>query len=349
MIGGIARYVTLNAHVRALVSRLIRGEQWRMLLEVETLESFVQVLRGLPYGQDVQFSEPIALNTLELLFFQAVAREYEKFVALTHGDVHVLLRELWRRFELNNLKAILRHMAEERMSPIEDVIIPLKSELPLADLSRTTDLRTAADLLSGTVYGPPLADALPRYEREGTLFPIEVALDLSYWRRVWKAVARLKGADEDWARRLIGNRLDALNITWAFRYRVYYDLSEEEIINYTLPYGYRSDDTVLRAIAGGAGIAEVIGMVWGEGRLEFAGPPGRSIREDLPALEVALGRLEYRLAWSLFTGSPLHIGLLLGYLLLKESEAHDLTTLAESKRPGISAQEIESYLVSSGR
>jgi vacuolar-type H+-ATPase subunit C/Vma6 len=347
VIAKIPRYADLSAHVRGLVGYLTTVEQWRMLLEVPDLESYVEVLRNLPYGRDLTFPEPVKLSTLELRFSQTITEEYEKFIMLTHGTVRVLLHELWRRFELGNLKAILRHLAEERMVPIEDVIIPLrKSELPLVELSRATDLKTAVDLLSGTVYGPPLADALPRYESEGTLFPIEVALDLAYWRRVWRAVTALRGVDLNWAQRLIGNRLDALNITWAFRYRIYYDLSEEEIINYTLPYGYKSSDNVLRAIASGVGIEEVIGMVWGRGYLDFAGPSGEGIRADLRAFEVALGRLECRLARGPLTGLPFHVGLLLGYLLLKECEAHDLIIIAESKRQGMPSTEVEPYLVS---
>jgi vacuolar-type H+-ATPase subunit C/Vma6 len=174
-------------------------------------------------------------------------------------------------------------------------------------------------------------------------------------------VTRLRGADQDWARRLVGNRLDTLNITWAFRYRIYYHLSEEEIINYTLPYGYRSDDMVLRAIASGAGIRDVIAMVWGEGVAEFAGLTAggsaqegtsagesseASSRDNLRAFEVALARLECRLARSPFRGHPFHVGLLLGYLLLKECEAHDLITLAESKAEELPAREIEPHLVS---
>jgi vacuolar-type H+-ATPase subunit C/Vma6 len=40
------------------------------------------------------------------------------------------------------------------------------------------------------------------------------------------------------------------------------------------------------------------------------------------------------------------VGLLLGYLLLKECEAHDLIITAESKRQGMPSTEVEPYLVS---
>jgi vacuolar-type H+-ATPase subunit C/Vma6 len=347
VIGGIPRYANLSARARALTSFLIRDQEWHTLLTIEDLPLFVDTLGDLPYARDLSLPDPPSLRTLEILFYQKVAQDYHKFVAMTRGALKSLLHELWRQFELDNLKTILRTLAEERAVSDEGLIIPLEdSELPWAQLSHATDLQTAAAALSDTDYGPALADALPRYESEGSLFPVEVALDLGYWRRVWKAVTRLRGEDQDWARRLVGSRLDRLNVTWAFRYRIYYHLSEEEIINYTLPYGYRSDDRILRAIAAGAGIEEIVAGVWGEGVPEFVDLARDSVRETLQAFEAALMRMECRHAHRPFSGHPFHLGLLLGYLIRKECEAHDLTTLAESKAEALSAREVEPYLVS---
>jgi len=343
----VYRYANLNARVRALASYLISDEEWRTLLAAEDLQTLMDTLKETPYRRDLSFPEEFSLPDLELVFDQTVAREYEKFIALTNGAIRDLLQELWRRFELDNLKTLLRRLAGGRAIWAEELLIPLReSVLPIPQLQGAGDLQTAADLLSDTIYGPPLASALERYEREKTLFPVEVALDLSYWRRVWTAVEGLRGEDRKWAERLVGSRLDMVNITWAFRYRIYYHLSEEEIINYTLPYGYRSDDRVLRAIARGASVQEVISMVWGEDVPEFAGLATEGVREPLQAFEVALARYLCRLSREAFIGYPFHLGVLLGYLTLKEWEAHDLMALAEAKAAGLPPGEIEAYLVS---
>jgi len=42
------------------------------------------------------------------------------------------------------------------------------------------------------------------------------------------------------------------NLMWVIRYKIYHQLSEEEVINYTLPFGYRVRDEDVRAIAAGA-------------------------------------------------------------------------------------------------
>jgi V/A-type H+-transporting ATPase subunit C len=347
VIGGLGRYPNLNARVRALASYLISEEDWRAILATQDLRSLLETLKEIPYGRIWSFPEQLSLPELGLFFDQTLAKQYEKFIAMTAGATRELLRALWRRFELDNLKTILRRLAGGRTSWDEALIILLRdSVLPISQLQQAGDLRTAADLLSDTIYGAPLASALGRYETEKTLFPVEVALDISHWRRVWRAVGKLSGRDGNWARRLVGSRLDVTNITWAFRYHLYYHLSEEEIINYTLPGGYRSDDGVLRDIARGAGVQEVASRVWGQEVPEFADLAAEGPKEPLQAFEVALARFLCRQARESFIGYPFHLGILLGYLSLKEWEAHDLTTMAEAKAVRLTLEEIEPCLVS---
>jgi V/A-type H+-transporting ATPase subunit C len=347
VIGGLYRYPSLNARVRALASYLISEEEWHVILATQDLQSLMDTLKEISYGRISSFPEQLSLPELGLFFDQTLAKQYEKFIAITAGATRELLRELWRHFELDNLKTILRRLAGGRTGWDEALIIPLRdSVLPISQLQQARDLQAAADLLADTIYGPSLASALQRYEREKTLFPVEVALDVSHWRRVWRAVGKLSGQDGNWAKRLVGSRLDVTNITWAFRYHLYYHLSEEEIINYTLPGGYRSDDRVLRDIAGGASIQEVVSKVWGQGVPEFSDLAAEGPKEPLQAFEVALARFLCRQARESFIGYPFHLGVPLGYLSLKEWEAHDLTTLAEAKVVGMPLEEIEPCLVS---
>ena len=113
----------------------------------------------------------------------------------------------------------------------------------------------AIDLLNGTRYEETLSFAMKRYGAEQNLFPLEVALDLAYWRQLWQEAKRLSGVDKDYATRIVGSLLDMNNLMWAIRYRVYHKLSEEELINYTLPFGYHVHDDDIRAIAAGADIS----------------------------------------------------------------------------------------------
>ena len=121
---------------------------------------------------------------------------------------------------------------------VRDVLFPLGSTsvLPAQAMVESGSVATAVDLLQGTPYEEVLSFAMKRYSAEQNLFPLEVALDLSYWRRLWAEAKKLTGQDREHGVRIIGSLLDMNNLMWAIRYRVYHKLSEEEIIKLYLAF-----------------------------------------------------------------------------------------------------------------
>ncbi|MGE5643804.1 MAG: V-type ATPase subunit, partial [Byssovorax cruenta] len=142
-----------------------------------------------------------------------------------------------------------------------------------------------------------------------------------------------------------GSLMDVNNLMWVIRYKVYHGLSEEEIINYTLPFGYRVRDDDVRAIAAGADLSTVVGRV-------FPGIPDlNSLLEDprrgLPQLEVILKRRLIDQCLSAFIGNPFHIGVPLAFLISGNLEVQDLTVLIEAKSSGMPEEEFRPFLLRS--
>jgi vacuolar-type H+-ATPase subunit C/Vma6 len=184
---------------------------------------------------------------------------------------------------------------------------------------------------------------MKRYTVEGSLFPLEVALDLDYWRRLWRDVDRLTGTDRAQARRIVGSLLDVTNLMWAIRYRVNHHLSEEEIINYTLPFGYRVHDEDVRAIAAGADIAQLVMRIYPG--IEGVGELLRAPQDGLPQLEAQFQRHVVQECRTAFVGYPFHVGVPAAYLILTEFEIQDLTVLVEAKSSQMPAERFCPYLL----
>ena len=151
------------------------------------------------------------------------------------------------------------------------------------------------------------------------------------------------GQDRQYGVKIIGSLLDMNNLMWAIRYRVYYKLSEEEIINYTLPFGYPFHDSDIRAIAAGADIASIITRIY----------PGISevnaLLEEpqagLPKLEFQLKRQVMQQCLSAFVGSPFHIGIPLAFLVMSDFEVQDLIVLIEAKSSNMPDDEYRPFLL----
>jgi V/A-type H+-transporting ATPase subunit C len=225
------------------------------------------------------------------------------------------------------------------------VLFPLGSftTLPAQEIAEANDVSAAVERLEGTPYYPTLDHAMERYTAEQSLFPLEVALDLDYWREIWRDINHLAGLDQAQAKRLVGSLLDANNLMWAIRYRVYHHLAEEEIINYTLPFGYRVQDRDIRAIAAGANITPIVTRIYPD----LAEPEAllQEPRSGLPELERQLQQHLARECRASFVGYPFHIGIPLAYLLLIELEIQDITVLVEAKALEIPAERYRSHMV----
>jgi len=124
---------------------------------------------------------------------------------------------------------------------------------------------------------------------------------------------------------------------------VVHNIYEEEVINYTLPFGYRVQDSDIRAIAAGADIASTVS------RLYPGIPDVNAMLEDpktgLPKLEVILKRALLKRCLAAFVGSPFHIGIPLAFLVMSDLEAQDLIVLVEAKSTNLAEDVYRPFLL----
>ena len=171
-------------------------------------------------------------------------------------------------------------------------------------------------------------------------------MDIRYYRDIAAAIKKLGASEQSEARRLLGTHLDMLNILWAFRYRVYYGLSAEEIVNYTMWHTFHTDVGLIQTIAMGATPAEVIESIWGFGMVDLNSLDGDTRETDnIPKLEMLLMRYWRRLALSASHGFPFRLGVILAYLIIQELETQDLVRLLEAKAMGWQPEHIKTHLI----
>ncbi len=329
------RYSRPNAELRGMISRLLSPEQLRALAAVPDLEGVLRSLLGTDYEEVARrlLDRRATTDDAERALVQGLVEAFRRTAFLLGGSQAALVVQMVRELELDNLKVILRAKARgESADMVRPLLAPLPglSNLPYEELLRAEDVEAVVHLLDNREYGPVLAAALPRYEAEGNLFPLETALDLHYYRRLWEAVLGLSGRDLQVARRMMGIRFDLLNVDWILRYRLIYHLSPEEIFNYTLPYGWRVDDAVVRRAAPADGIDAIASALPEPYRSIVAGVSGA--QDPVERAGLMLRRYLVRASRSALTGDPFQIGVALAFLWLKEAEVHDLRAVLEAKR-----------------
>jgi vacuolar-type H+-ATPase subunit C/Vma6 len=344
-------YAAANARVAGLKAQLLRSEDWAALLAADSLPHTLEALRGTPHGRSLSAAEGQrpGLESLERRLLGGVAANVLKAAALIRGASRALLHVWWAHFELENVKSIFRGV-EQGIGPAQmrDYLIPLgeHSRIDWEALLHERSVAALVERMADTHYINPLRNALHLYARFGTLFPLEVAMDVRYYRDIPAAIKQLGAGESLVAKRLLGTHLDILNILWAFRYRVYYRLSAEEIINFTIWHTVHTDVALIQAIATGAPPAEIVERIWGPESVDLS--PLDQVKteaEQLPLLELALQRYWRGLAASAMTGYPFGLGPILGYVILQEIEVLDLVTILEAKALGWGQDRIQGRLL----
>ncbi len=355
MASGVSGYAAINARVRAMYSTLLSSHELAALSEAEDFPGLIGLLKHSAYSPYLESLSEKELTPRRVLFQikGRLADAYNSVIHMAPEGARPVLIQLYRSFEVGNLKAILRAIVtgpgrDEEGSlweQVRDVLFPMGSisVLPAQAMVEAGNVAAAVELLQGTRYEETLSFAMKRYSAEQNLFPLEVALDLNYWRQLWSEARRLSGLDRDYAQRIIGSLLDMNNLMWAIRYRIYHRLSEEELINYTLPFGYRVRDEDVRAIAAGTDIAAVVQRVYPD--LTDVNSLLEEPLSGLSQLEARLKRHVVEQCLAAFAGNPFHVGVPLAFLVLTDVEIQDLTVLIEAKASRLADEDFRPYLL----
>jgi V/A-type H+-transporting ATPase subunit C len=340
-------YASINARVRVMYSTLLSKQDFSNLLEASDLDNLISQLKHTAYSPYLDRAKDKQLTARRAAFHMR-ERWTETYHSIASGIpeyARSVFSQLIRYYEVNNLKAILRGIsANSDWSHVRYVLFPLGSDssIPAEAMLESHNVTQAIEMISSSPYYETLSFAMKRYSVEQTLFPIEVALDLDYWRELWKEVKALPKPDQDYATKILGPMIDMNNLMWAIRYRTYHQLSEEEIINYTLSFGYHVQDADIRSIAAGGDIAQIIKRLYPD----IAGVDEllQDLHSGLPKLEVLLKRRLLRQCNAAFVGNPFQIGIPLGYLLLFDQEIQDLVVLLEAKSNKLPVEKYRSLL-----
>jgi V/A-type H+-transporting ATPase subunit C len=341
-------FAAINARVRVMYSTLLSKQDFSSLIETADLDALLSQLKHSPYNPYLERAKDKELTARRAAFLMR-GRMSEAFHSIINGVpeyTRPLLSQLYRYYEVNNLKAVLRGIITgSSWDRVRYVLFPFASEssLPSEQMLETGSVTQAIELIKDTPYYETLTFAMKRYNVEQSLFPIEVALDMDYWRDLWKEVKNLPNQDQEYATRIIGPMLDMNNLMWAIRYRTYHNLSEEEIINYTLPFGYRVHDEDIRSIAAGSDISQIVKRLYPS--LQGTDELLQDLHSGLPKLELLLQKHVAEQCQSAFVGNPFQVGIPLGYLVLFDYEIQDLVVLLEAKSNHFTPDKYKNFLL----
>jgi len=327
MIVKVARYSYPIAKIRASISDLLDAREYAMLVYAQGLDAMVAALNTTAYAAALQSGT--AAFTLAVSEWRRA--KAERLVALLPKHARTVCQAFLSRFELDELKVILRAVASgtDRRKVLSMLRpLPAGSVLPIEKLVAAKTLEDAARVLAGTPYAGPVAKGLQTAASEtagpdrapGSLMAVELEIDRWFLSRLASASTIFSGHEGKIVRRLIGALIDVTNVLWTERLRRTFHFSPEETECRLCPAGFyfaTAKQTAMLAQWSGEGQPPLLG-------LEQAGP----------SLRLSMMRMLAREARRPLFAPPFQAGVPLSYLILGQLEIADLVALHEGRRWG---------------
>jgi V/A-type H+-transporting ATPase subunit C len=245
-------YEYLNTRLRFMSVKLLTPQQFKSFMEMRQLDELINALAETDYGPEIEKSsvEYSGYALVENALVQHVQRLFSKLYRMAFDDARVLMRVLLERFEVFNLKTILRgfHVGTEpeetALSLFPTILYPTAF---YAELLKREGISSIIDyLLSvGNRYYKPLSAVAGEYESTGKLAVLESAIDSFYFQGSRQTLQAIGDDNATLVRQTLGTETDILNMLYALRV-VEAGVESEEKYKYILQGGERLDEEFVR-------------------------------------------------------------------------------------------------------
>lgn len=267
----------------------------------------------------------------------------DKLIYYFRGDYRVLIRSLYLKYEIEDLKILARSIFNGKKAEEIESSLSFLGKYSKIEPERLFQAETIRDLiysLKGSQFFEfliPLVDG-----RRENLFRFEMALDTGYFNIIQSRKLNILPLDGHLIKKWEGLLADLYNIQWIYRGKKFYQLPPEELLNYTINFGDRLHYKERQRMCYSKSPADLHQMI---SELAY----GFLFKKEEISTDIYMERrinrfLFYKLK-ILNKKFPLTIIQTITYIWRLELEIRDIISIVESIRYNIPAEEIKKYLV----
>jgi V/A-type H+-transporting ATPase subunit C len=336
-----ARYAYGTARVRAMKVKLLPQEAYTKLL-VMALPELTRFIEESEYKAEVDelARKYSGIDLIEFATHLNLARTFVKLTEMTMGEPHDLIVEYLRRWDIREIKTILRgKLYGASDEEILRVLVP-SGELPLEflqSLVRKPSINEVIEALKDTVYYEIIKDI----DYSESLMKLEDALDKFYYVRMVDLVSKITGSSL--YLRVVQMEIDVANLKTLFRLRNA-GISGARALEYIVPNGlYLTEQEIEKMV--NAPFEEFVSLL---GKYPYWGAISDLVTdgiESLSRIELRLDKYLNEHVWKTSTFYPLTVLPMLGYMLSKDTEVANIQAIARGKEAGLPEAIIKDHLI----
>src|SRR3990170_7871479 len=324
------------------------------------LEAIRCALMDSPYQEELLAisKEKIDFEVLEEVLLQNYVEICKKLVKFSSGDIRKLLLAVLKKFEVSNIKTMLRAVkaqinVDEAMKNIIQ-LGKLDKERCRAILTGSKIVDDVINSLTDLEYGLIMKGVLNEHQKIRDLAPLEVALDRAVYEGMLQTAEKLKGIDKKITKNVLGIEIDAINVKTILKCKALM-VSRERIRDYLMPTALIDEETLEEAITATnvkstieclLRAVETKNQVYGKiftQILKECGAPLSRLEAilDRASLEMSLAMLKKYMRYY-------NIGFVLAFLNVKWVEVRNLKCIINGSERKMSASQVRKCLTLPG-
>lgn len=332
-------YSYTNTRVRVMRADLISDSEYRKLTKME-LSGITEFLENRGYSDEINdlATSHSGEELIERALKRNLANTYIKLIDISPDDVQEMLRVYYRKFELENLKIILRRHVRERTGDVSGVLIPTP-EMDHETLQRYLQMESREEIIDRFTRETFDNDLATRLKEAEHLAEMEDLIDTYYYNRIQDEAADLGPRSKLFTEFL--HLEDALlNISLILRMkRQDHDYSEIMDRLVDIPETQQIIDN--KELASQDSYQDALERVQDS-------PVGEHIHEDeMSAAEISRAIERYKLekGIKMLHKDQLSINPILGFMICKEIEVSNLRMIVRAKEEELGEDFIERNLI----
>ena len=342
-----APYIYVCTRMRVRKSKLIPREEYMRMLNM-SLPEITRIIQETEYKEEIDELSSVfkGIDLIEVALSWNLAKEYQKILEITPGNLKQFTRSYLRRWDIQNVLNILRGKTQgEKIGKIKEILVPAGSlDRGILDRLLTEDsVEKIVESLKGKWIYKVISHELPAAKESGSFSRMENELYKQFFSEIIEeAESGIKGGNQflDFIRFDIHIR----NIKTLFRLRM--DTFEEDASEMYIAGGVLSS-------------ADFVNLNNIRDQTEFIDQLKAKIRNNLLLslleelknekvirdVESRLTRVQLEQMEHLSKRNPFSIHPILVYLEKKRYEVFNLRALARGKESKLPSERIAEYLV----
>jgi V/A-type H+-transporting ATPase subunit C len=334
----------LNTRVSLYASRLWRDEELDALVGVaddDMADTLVQ--RGLPQltaGYDTEATEQHP-HSLERRIIAQILDEIRVLIRPLSGDARVFLIFWTARFEISNIKTLLRSkMTGERPAAVLARLTPMGAfgRLDYQGLAHAEDVGELLQRLEAGPYASIVRHARRAFEQSNDPFNLDAALDREYYEGLTQRARPMEGTVGLPLRGLMANLIDRINLVWLLRYRFNYKLPPAQVYYLLVGSRYSLSSSRLRELAALDSLEAVLAALPPPWQTRLSGVA------DIPGVFTLMDRIAAEQAQRTLRSRAPDIARAFAYLILRERDLRAVRAVLRGRHLGLGNAEIRMAL-----